>query len=257
MISDPTNVSPDIIQAYLSYLQEMSRKISLRSGMENVLYRKTKKNHHYYLPAHSVDSRYLKQVKDYTEKETDKQFFLGNGLVVGVLKKKGIRKYIASPLLFLLVNIDTDESGRNFTYEVEWDSVSLNYDLFTLVLEKDSDEENELETNKVFNQLVEPFNVEIFEIIEKDLESYLEHEQFIEKLQNISIAREIFEKIKSEVGEFQQTTILKDDFTLEKLNELMKNERLTFFSHLFFYVASLPGQLSTYTALRKLIQEVR
>lgn len=257
MTNDLKQGSPDIIQAYLSYLQEMSRKITSRSGMENVLYRKTKRNSHYYLPANLINSNYLKQVISYTEKEPDKQLFLGNGLVVGVIKKKGIKKYIASPLIYCVVNIDTNDSSKSFTDEVDFDSASLNYDLFTLVLEKDSDEEAAIENNEFSNQLINQPNLEVLERIKQDIEKYLEHQDSIEQLGSVSTSKEFFQQIKSEVAEFKQATISENDFTLNKLDELIKTERLTFFSHLFFYVANLPGQLSTYTALRKLIKEAR
>jgi hypothetical protein len=246
MLHYTNNGSSDVIQSYLSYLQEMSRKITLRSGMENVLYRKTKKKYHYYLPADSsVDSRYLKEVKDHIDKEPDRKLFLGNGLVVGLITKKKTKKYIASPLLYFLVEIDTDDSGRKFIHEVEWDSVSLNYDLVTLILEKDSEEENQIEDDTSYKkQLINPFNnnAEIFEDIETELESYLSQEEFIDIFSDISTSRELFIKIKNEVEEFKQTVISEENFTLEQLDSLIKNEGLTFFSNFFFQTSYQPTQ---------------
>ena len=204
-----------------------------------------------------INSNYLKQVISYTEKEPDKQLFLGNGLVVGVIKKKGTKRYIASPLIYCVVNIDINDSSKSFTNEPEFDSTSLNYDLFTLVLEKDSDEEMVIENNEFSQQLINQPNLEVLERIKQDIEKYLEHQESTEQLGNISTSKDFFQQIKTELVEFNQATISEDDFTLNKLDELIKTESLTFFSHLFFYVANLPGQLSTYTALRKLIQEAR
>jgi hypothetical protein len=258
MLFEQNQASPDIIQAYLSYLQEMSRKISLRSGMENVLYRKTKKNYSYYISAESINPRYLKQVKEHIDKETDRKLFLANGLILGTIQKKKIKKYIASPLIYFLVNIDTDESGRQLIHEVEWDSVSLNYDLITLILGKDSiEEEIEIEDHNCPQQINSLSEAEVFENIEVELEKYVNQENIIDIFSDASISREIFIKIKKEVEEFKQALISEEDFDESQLNDFMKNEGLTFFSHRFFYVGSLPGQLSTYTALRKLIQEVK
>jgi hypothetical protein len=66
----------NVMQAYLSYLQEMSRKISQRQGMENVLYRKTKKSPSFYCPSGNVEQRYLQQVREHLDKEGDRQLFL-------------------------------------------------------------------------------------------------------------------------------------------------------------------------------------
>ncbi|AFY49718.1 hypothetical protein Nos7524_3945 [Nostoc sp. PCC 7524] len=259
MLIDNNQTSPDIIQAYLSYLQEMSRKISLRSGMENILYRKTKKNHPYYMPADSIDTRYLKQVKDHIDKEADRKLFLANGLVVGTVQKRKENKYIASPLIYFLVDIDIDESSRQLRTEIEWDSASLNYDLITLILERDL---TELEIEIEDNHFMEQRNyftdkAEVFEEIELDLENYIKQDNLLETLNVTYIAKGIFIKLQQEIEEFKQALISDEFFNKNKLDDYINNECLTFFNHQFFYIGSLPGQLSTFTALRKLIQEVK
>jgi hypothetical protein len=255
MGSKHSEESSEIIQAYLSYLQEMSRKISLRTGMENTLYGKTKKSPHYYRPLEDVDPQYLRNVRNYLEKESDRQLFLGNGLIAGSFKKKQIKKYITAPLIYLLVKTDLNENGRSLTYSIEWDSVSLNYDLITLILEQNIDEENDEETG--FQSAgIDANKLEFLEDVENSLEDVLKHES--KRLIADALTVKIFQQIHGKIPEFNQVDFSGEGFTLEKLENLGSKRQvgLTFYNHRFFYVASLPGQLSTYTALRKLILEV-
>jgi hypothetical protein len=254
MDSKHSEESSEVVHAYLSYLQEMSRKISLRTGMENTLYGKTKKSPHYYRPFEDadVDSQYLRDVRNYLEKESDRQLFLGNGLIAGSFKKKQVKKYVAAPLIYFLVETDLDENGRSLTYSIELDSVSLNYDLITLVLEQDLDEEED-EGMGFQSAGVDANKLEVLEDIENSLEDILRHESV--KLTTNSLADQTFRRIHEKIPEFNQIHPSTEDFTLQKLEKLGTVE-LTFYNHRFFYVASSPGQLSTYTALRKLISEV-
>jgi hypothetical protein len=255
MVSNSPEESSEVVQAYLSYLQEMSRKISVRTGMENTLYGKTKNSHHYYraFEGEDVDSQYLRNIKGYLEKESDRQLFLGSGLIVGSLEKKTTKKYIAAPLVYFLVKIDLDENGKSLTYNIEWDSVSLNYDLVTLILEQDLDEEDdetEFESAGIDNK-----KLEILEDIENNLEKILKDN--CKKLITNELTSQVFQQIYEKISEFNQVNLSTEEFTLKKIDNLSReNVGLTFYNHQFFYIASLPGQLSTYTALRKLISEV-
>ncbi|MGA1546698.1 MAG: hypothetical protein ACO349_07100 [Flavobacteriaceae bacterium] len=256
MGSKNSEKSSEVVQAYLCYLQEMSRKISLRTGMENTLYKKAKRSYHYYKPFEDIDinSSYLRRVNDYLKKESDRQLFLGNGLIVGSFKKKQAKKYITAPLIYFLVNIDLDENGRSWTYNIERDSVSLNYDLITQILEQDNNEDNEgIEFQSAG---VDANKLEILEDIENSLEEMSKNEY--DQLMTDELAIQTFEQISKKVPEFSQVNFSTEEFTLEKIGNLGTRTEvdLTFYKHRFFYVAGLPGQLSTYTALRKLILEV-
>jgi len=257
MDSKYSEESSEVVQAYLSYLQEMSRKISLRTGMENTLYSKTKNSPHYYRPFEDVDVdlQYLRGVKNHLEKESDRQLFLGNGLITGSFKKKQAKKqakkYVAAPLIYFLVKTDIDENGKP-SYSIELDSVSLNYDLITLVLEQDLEEEED-EGMGFQSAGVDTKKLQVLEDIENSLEDILRHES--EKLMTNSLADQTFRQIHEKIPEFNQIPPSTEEFTLQKLENL-GTVKLTFYNHRFFYVASSPGQLSTYTALRKLISEV-
>jgi len=248
--------SSEVVQSYLAYLQEMSRKISLRTGMENIFYRKSKNNPHYYRSFEDLDTQYLRNVRNYLEKESDRQLFLGNGLITGSFKKKQSKKYVTAPLIYFLVKTDLDENERSFTYSIEWDSVSLNYDLITLILEQDLEEEQE-EEMEFQSAGVDTNKLEVLEDIENRLENMFKQESN-SLTSNDVLAVETFQQISEKVSEFNTVEFSTEEFTLEKIENLDSNAKveLSFYNHRFFYVASLPGQLSTYTALRKLILEV-
>jgi hypothetical protein len=197
----------------------------------------------------------LRNVKSYLEKESDHQLFLGNGLITGSLQKKQTKKYITAPLIYFLVKIDLDENGRSLNYRIEWDSVSLNYDLITLILEQDLDEDDE--EIGLQSAGIDANKLEVLEDIENHLENILRQES--ERLMDAALAVQTFQQIHEKIPEFNQINYSTDNFTLKKLENLGSNRQveLTFYSHRFSYIASLPGQLSTYTALRKLILEVR
>lgn len=255
MDSKHSEKSSEVVQSYLAYLQEMSRKISLRTGMENIFYGKSKNNPHYYRSFEDVDSQYLRNVRNYLEKESDRQLFLGNGLIAGSFKKKQSKKYVTAPLIYFLVKTDLDENERSFIYSIEWDSVSLNYDLITLILEQDLEEEQEEEMG--FQSAgVDTNKLDVLEDIENRLENMLKQQS--NSLISKVLAVETFQQISEKVSEFNTVEFSTEEFTLQKIENLGSNAKveLSFYNDRFFYVASLPGQLSTYTALRKLILEV-
>ncbi len=133
--------------------------------------------------------------------------------------------------------------------------MSLNYDLITLILEQDLDEEDD-EGMGFQSAGVDANKLEVLEDIENSLEDMIRNES--DKLMNDILAIQTFEQIHEKISEFSQVKFSTEEFTLKKIENLgLKTEvGLTFYKHRFFYVAGLPGQLSTYTALRKLILEV-
>lgn len=256
MPSSSSAKSPDVVQAYLAYLKEMSRKISQRTGMENVLYGKTKASPHYYRALGAKDDQYWRAVANHLAKTSDRQLFLGNGLVVGCLWKKQTRKHIAAPLLYALVRVEPDEAGRVYTYAVEWDSVSLNYDLVTLVLEQDLDEE---EDNEFFDHSagIDTQQLNILEDVETGLQKLVDSQP--EQVMTDPPVTALFKTLQTSMSELSGVDVIdpsRETFTLDRLQKKSMDIGLRFYPQQFFYVANLPGQLSTYTALRKLIAEV-
>jgi hypothetical protein len=252
MIESEQNAS--VMQAYLSYLQEMSRKISQRQGMENVLYRKTKKYPSFYCASSEVEQRYLRQVKEHLDKEGDRQLFFGNGLVLGTIQKNSTQKPVAAPLLSFLVDLEIDERGRTITWELVWESVSLNYDLMTLILGQDNSEDSGL--LELTEGGIGVASLEAFEEIEQEFETVLQQGRSLE-LRQPETSEKVIQQIQRRVREFCSTIISERSYRPELLEPSIRQlQSLTFYGHQFLFVAAMPNQLSTYTALRQLLLEV-
>jgi hypothetical protein len=243
-----------VMQAYLSYLQEMSRKISQRQGMENVLYRKTKKSPSFYRSSQDVKQSYLRQVKEHLDKESDRQLFFGNGLILGMIQKNNTQKAIAAPLISLLVDLELDERGRTLTWDVVRESVSLNYDLMTLILARDNDEDND--SPEFTEGGIDILSLEGFEEIEQEFEMALKQNRSSELL-GAEISEKVFRQIQSSVREFRSTLFSDQVYTPIFLEGSIRQlQNLVFYNHQFLFVSVMPNQLSTYTALRQLLLEV-
>jgi hypothetical protein len=243
-----------VMQAYLSYLQEMSRKISQRQGMENVLYRKTKKSPSFYRSSKDVDQSYLRQIKEHLDKEGDRQLFFGNGLVIGTIQKNNTQKAIAAPLISLLVDLELDERGRTLTWDVVRESVSLNYDLMTLILARDNDEDNE--PPGFTEGGIDILSLEAFEEIEQEFEMALKQNRSFDLLK-AETSEKVFRQVQSSVREFHSTLVSGQAYTPDLLEgSIRQSQNLVFYNHQFLFVSVMPNQLSTYTALRQLLLEV-
>ena len=252
MLESAQNIG--VMQSYLSYLQEMSRKISQRQGMENVLYRKTKKSPSFYRASKDIEQSYLRQVKEHLDKEGDRQLFFGNGLVLGTIQKNNIQKAIAAPLISLLVDLELDERGRTLTWDVVRESVSLNYDLMTLILARDDDEDNDSPESTEGG--IATLSLEAFEEIEQEFEMALKQNRSSELLKAETSER-IFRQIQSSVREFRSTLSSEQAYTPDLLEGSIRQlQNLAFYNHQFLFVSVTPNQLSTYTALRQLLLEV-
>jgi hypothetical protein len=253
MPSSPPEKSLDVVQAYLAYLQEMSRKISQRTGMENVLYGKTKSSPHYYRALGTEDDPYLRSVANHLAKASDRQLFLGNGLMVGCLWKNQTKKYIAAPFMYCLVKVEPDEPGKSYEYIPEVDTASLNYDLITLLLEQDPDEE---EYDEFLDQSagIDTKKLDVLGKIEIKLQTLIDREPG--QVMTSSLGSGVFQTLQTSISELSSVELGAGQFTLDSLQKKSMEVGLKFYDHQFFYVANLPGQLSTYTALRKLIAEV-
>src|SRR5665213_1246400 len=100
--------------SYLRYLSEVSRKILQRGGLENVLYRKTKKQDACYFDFdHSSIHRpaYLRGVHTLLQEQSGRGLFLGLGLIAGQIQKNGKKRNLAAPLFFCMVELDPDEEN--------------------------------------------------------------------------------------------------------------------------------------------------
>ena len=197
----------DVVISYLHYLQDMSRKIILRSGMEHVLKGTRRTPDYFFGYERQVRAQefasYLKAVRTNLDKESEKKLFIGFGLVVGNLRRKGLRRKISAPLLFALVDIDFDDDNQRLIHEIQFDSISLNYDLITLMLERDTEPDDETDQAEGQLPFIEQSNLLVLEEIEKEIDAALSGTDLDEGVVATSLAPQIFTTIK-QVDAFKQ-----------------------------------------------------
>jgi hypothetical protein len=137
---------------------------------------------------------------------------------------------------------------------VDWESVSLNYDLMTLILGQDNSEDIDLP--ELTEGGIDVVSLEAFEEIEQEFETVLQQRRSLELIQPITCEK-VVKQIQSRVGEFRSTIVSEQAYSIELLEpSIQQTQHLTFYNHQFLFVAAMPNQLSTYTALRQLLLEV-
>lgn len=250
----------DIIQ-YLNYLKEVSRKISLNTGLEKVLLpnkRKTLIKNRFSIQIKQDLTKNILKLKSsefenwiiYLDKNVDKKPFLGFGLICGIYNKNSNKKAFAGPLIIVECNMYNDENNV-IICEIDLSKMILNYDLISNLIEKDyntSSEESILELEK---------ESKIIEQIERDIE------KIEDILETQSLAQNIFRKLQENFEEFKDIEIYNYDYDYEeekekfkKGNSLFDREGLVFVNANHLFIESVPNELSSYESLSKLIKEI-
>ena len=270
-----------IISSYLDYLRDVSRKIISRSGFEQVLLDKSKKNpsfsHHiigYNKTVQISDNTYshFDEILKHIERNPDKQLFIGFGFICG---QRDGRTY-AGPLLFTECEIS---KNGDIILDVDYSSLNLNYDLVSSLLGFVNVGEDE-EYNASYEK-----EISIVDKIEEDISDIYSDEKFIlSKIQkhcqqlsisqprgttaqiiynfSIQLSQNIFFQLNESIEQFSEIDI-GDNFDF--VNELKKrkdnlsifNQKLKFYDTTFYFVNVIPDQLSTYIALNKLSDEIK
>jgi hypothetical protein len=256
---------PEIsIISYLRYLHDISRKILQRGGFENVLYGKPKKQHPYYF---NFDQRgenlstYLRLRNTFLQSEAGKGLFLGMGLITGKLETRTRKRNICAPLLFCAVELVSDEEDpTHVEHAIIWNSITLNYDLITLILEHASHDEPEdvgdlVSTFVGSGEKIDPAKLIILTDIETELDRNLDQEKYQEELLQGEKIDELMCRLKEKISDFRSITPSPTTFEYAQLKDYIVSERLRFFRHRFFFVAPVADQLSTTVALRELIRQ--
>ena len=263
-----------MIKNYLAYLKDISRKIVSDSGFEKALLDKSRTNKAFTFQKNTNKLKFtnkdelyskIKNIEDYLSKNNDKKLFCGFGLVAGT---KG-RQY-AAPLIYLECEIFKDDD--TFIIEFDFDTNSFNYDLITSILNYSITAKYNVADDEVFN---EDFQKEI-DIVEK-IENEIRNFDKINLLQDFS--KEIFQLLQDKLVDFESINSQKKGYSftteIDLFNSKPKKSRtakkepedkrtrksifeedLVFFECAHFFVNNIPHQLSTYEALRKLIQEI-
>lgn len=257
-----------MIKSYLAYLKEISRKIISDSGFEKAILDTSKKNPSFSFEIKSFKSNYhsndesynhLANIEKYLSINNDKKLFCGFGLITGNKK----RQY-AAPILFTECSLNKDENG-NISLDFDFDTNSINYDLITSILNYSSNRFNYSEDDE-FN---EEFQNEIglVDSVEKEIKSFDDCEMLFE------YALEVFANLRNKLEEF--TTIAdttkiyncnveKDLFSKKPKGKAADTRTrksifegdLVFIPTIHLFVHSVPHQLTTYEAIKKLMQEV-
>lgn len=248
--------------SYLRYLQEVSRKILQRGGLENALYRKTRRQDPCYFDFDRSSPHrpaYFRTVHTLLQEQPGRGLFFGMGLVTGQMQKNGKKRNLAAPLFYAMVELDQEEENpTKVSPEVVWDSISLNYDLLTMFLEqKDQEEaENDFHNPLAFDNRISPEKLKILSDIERELEREAEDVSYQAQLKQGPKLRELMKLIHDNITEFSTVSIANEVFDPRFIEVYATRSSMTFFCHRFFFVAPVADQLSTSVALHKLIRQV-
>lgn len=263
-----------MIRNYLAYLRDISRKIVADSGFEKALLDKSRTNKAFAfqkfnnkLSFTDKDELYprIKNIEDYLSKNNDKKLFCGFGLVAGT---KG-RQY-AAPIVY--VECEIFKEDNSYIIEFDYETNSFNYDLITSILNYSITARYSVSDDDVFN---EDFQKEV-DIVEK-IENEIKIFDDVDLLQEYSM--EIFELLQDKLVDFKNIEYHSSEYTYateislfnakprkarnakkepedKRPRKSIFEEDLVFVECAHFFVNAIPHQLSTYEALRQLIQEV-
>lgn len=267
--------------SYLNYLRDVSRKIISRSGFEQVLLDKSKKNPFFAVKIKENltsisynDSLYkhFTEILKHIDRNPDKQLFIGFGFICG---KWDDRTY-AGPLVFTECDIS---SGQEITIDVDFNSLTLNYDLISSLLGSLNIGEDEEYSANLEDE------ISLVDKIEKIISDiYTEENNILHKIQNycqtlaipeprgtttqiifkftVEFSKKIFSEIKILFQKFNDIDIGKDfDFNIQVQNHREQNDsifdqNLKFYNTTFYFVNVIPDELSTFIALKKLSNEI-
>jgi len=251
-----------LIDAYIEYLRNVSRKIISKAGFEDIFPLETIKRKHYYTVYESelselIDLGYLeittdnlkfyrrlKVISNYLENETEYKLFIGSGLIVGKFKNHNVSKFVCSPLFYCPVELDFEE--KIFSLDLDYESVQLNQDLmsrvFDIIIDEEIDEESE-DSNDYYTKFQ---NIETIET------------KYSGKAKELLKDSSFFKSDLTEImADFKIVENSIEPFEIKsKTNEIYKNlDKPKYFNHTFLFVNRVPHELSSYEALNTLLKK--
>lgn len=249
------------ILSYLHYLHDVNRKLIQRGGMENILYRKPASQRPCYHQLDQPDaarSRHwldaLRHIQNAEARGLALRPLVGLGLVVGHAEtSKGVKR-LTAPLVFCNVQLIEDDEKPGFvTMEIVWDSVTLNYDLLTLMLGQTPDDEGEASAPPQVG--VGGATLARFTDIETDLEKFA-NDLNPDARFNPNALSKLMKYIVDTVPEFRSVSMSNIPYDHRLLEAIIQKRLAVFFPHRFFFVAPAAGELTTMTALATLIRQI-
>jgi hypothetical protein len=285
---------PSSTLSYLQYLRDISRKIVDRTDFDKIFITDTKARPTFRQQLFNFDHKisqantiypYLEQINAFLDRNLDCKLFIGFGLVAGTHK----RKRIAAPILFAEVAVEFLKEINVFQWEIDLNTLTLNYDLLTSLTGSLQNEEgaqwnSELEAEL---NLIEHFEKEIdylFEDGKCDTTKIIDFSQkhfkqpFLKALHlNQTLydflsqyAQLIFIRCKAllpafrEIPQYELSYRLQDQIELYQLKSQPKKrlrpsifeQNPVFVPAVHTFVNKIPGQLSTYEALSTLYHKI-
>jgi hypothetical protein len=252
----------DPIEAYLQYLIQMSRKITSRGVHTNVLARKTKTTQTHYrsidsqaLPADKHQS-YLKAVHEETVRGEGRSAFMCIGLIVGRIGQGNTARCIAAPLVMVPMDVWQDEDTAEYGWEPDWAEWALNYDLLTLLIERQVSPADEEDLAQVSDTLSASIR-HCVTTAEVDLARRVASPDGRRALvAEPEVADQLFAGFQRDLLAFREIKPSAVAFDLKQLNQAFAGSA-KWFNHRFYCMASLPNELSTFRALGSLLREMK
>ncbi|MCS6989629.1 MAG: hypothetical protein NZM06_08965 [Chloroherpetonaceae bacterium] len=245
---------------YLRYLREMSRKILMNKGFENVLYKKPRGQNPLYSEYPQVNLNYWQLAEDQIRKAerngVTMRLFVGLGLCVGRFNLQAARqrRHLAAPLLYAPIELDRDEDSNEILPYERWEELTLNYDLLTILLGNEPQEGIEMPSPNAKSQALQ-LNTDAYEEIAKI-------EQEIEATDPNSepnLAHRFFERLRARIPAISDCDVRESlsiaDAELAHALERLMQDRLTFFKHRFFFLAVVPDELTAFEELKTLLDQ--
>jgi hypothetical protein len=285
---------PSSTLSYLQYLRDISRKIVDRTDFDKIFITDTKarptfrQQLFYFDPKVSQGNTlypYLEQTTAFLDRNLDCKLFIGFGLIAGAHK----RKKVAAPILFAELAVEFLREIKAFEWEIDLNTLSLNYDLLTSLTGSLQNDENaewsgelEAELNliehfeKEMDYLFEDGKFDAIKIIDFSKkhfnQPYLKTLHINETLYNFlsQYSQLIFNRCKALLPAFQDIKLYDLSYRLEDQIELYQlrstpQKRLrpsifeqnpVFVPATHTFVNKIPGQLSTYEALSTLYHKI-
>ena len=255
-----------IIDAYIEYLRNISRKIVTRSGFLNVLPPSKPKRPNFYRNISSIiniffdDSyfivntqdeklyKYFKTLYNFIDSNKEFKLFVGSGLIHGTFKGRNKSNYICAPLFYGIIDIEFED--KEFWITPDLNSCQLNHDiisrLFDLDIEEEFDEEVYLEDN-----ILQKLNN--IDFIENKLFDNSNAFDSIKKV--ISDSTNLFSELHNSLSEFRAISY-KNDTNFDYTKRLdAEDDSVNFYKETFLFINQVPHQLSTYEALNTLLNQ--
>jgi len=257
-----------LITNYLSYLREVSRKIISDSGFVDALVNNVSSpleiNMDEFKKLYEINDKGYNEIKSIYKNlqlanNTEKRLFAGVGTIIGKVKAKS--KLVVAPLLYLQCEIEIDKTELYPSYLIKTvdDSLTLNYDLITSLLnindEGKADNEN-IEVIELINQLtIKSQNNPILNIkkLQKDTLSLLLNDtKILKQLDLVDIRNaEYYDLTRKYIS---LTNIKKRKSLLDNIN-IFENQ-LQYYDLNYLFINTIPNQLSTYYALDSMVKQL-